>query len=158
MASNYTENYGLCQWEATDQVLRTEFNEDNAKVDAALGTLSEIVAKHTAAMAGFGNCKIESFSYTGTGTYGVNSPTRITFPKQPMLFFILGQTQFMTASKLTQRGTAIKFEGYGASVFAPMLTWNNNQVSFYDGSDANGQLNGTGITYWVFALYAEDEM
>ena len=36
MASNYTENYGLCQWEATDQVLRTEFNEDHAKIDAVL--------------------------------------------------------------------------------------------------------------------------
>lgn len=36
MASNYTEQYGLCQWEATDQVLRTDFNEDNAKIEAAL--------------------------------------------------------------------------------------------------------------------------
>ena len=36
MASNYTENYGLCQWEATDQVLRTDFNEDNAKIEAAI--------------------------------------------------------------------------------------------------------------------------
>ncbi len=36
MASNYTENYGLCQWEATDGVLRTDFNEDNAKIDEAL--------------------------------------------------------------------------------------------------------------------------
>ena len=40
MASKYTENYGLCQWEATDQVLRTEFNEDNQKVDTALNKLS----------------------------------------------------------------------------------------------------------------------
>ena len=40
MASNYTENYGLCQWEATDQVLRKEFNEDNAKIDGALQTLA----------------------------------------------------------------------------------------------------------------------
>ena len=40
MASNYTENYGLCQWEATDAVLRTDFNEDNAKIDEALNTLS----------------------------------------------------------------------------------------------------------------------
>ena len=39
MASNYTENYGLCQWEATDQVLREEFNQDNAKVDEALSQL-----------------------------------------------------------------------------------------------------------------------
>jgi len=36
MASNYTSNYGLCQWQASDKVLRTEFNADNAKIDAAL--------------------------------------------------------------------------------------------------------------------------
>ena len=36
MASNQTANYGLCQWEATDAVLRTDFNADNAKIDAAL--------------------------------------------------------------------------------------------------------------------------
>ena len=36
MASNQTSNYGLNQWEATDQVLRTDFNADNLKVDTAL--------------------------------------------------------------------------------------------------------------------------
>lgn len=36
MASNYTEQYKLCQWEATDQVLRTDFNEDNQKIEAAI--------------------------------------------------------------------------------------------------------------------------
>jgi len=43
MASNYTPNYSLCQWEADDQVLRTEFNADNAKIDAALKSLSTTV-------------------------------------------------------------------------------------------------------------------
>lgn len=43
MASNYTENYGLCQWEATDQVLREEFNQDNSKVDEALFQLQKAV-------------------------------------------------------------------------------------------------------------------
>lgn len=43
MASNYTENYGLCQWEATDQVLREEFNEGNRKVDEALKELDDQV-------------------------------------------------------------------------------------------------------------------
>ena len=43
MASNYTENYGLCQWEATDGVLRTDFNEDNEKIDDALKALSDQV-------------------------------------------------------------------------------------------------------------------
>ena len=36
MATNYTTNYQLNQWEPTDQVLRTEFNADNAKIEAAL--------------------------------------------------------------------------------------------------------------------------
>lgn len=36
MASNHTQQYGLSQWEATDQVLRTDFNEDNQKIEAAL--------------------------------------------------------------------------------------------------------------------------
>ena len=40
MSTNHTANYNLCQWEATDQVLRTDFNQDNAKIDAALKELS----------------------------------------------------------------------------------------------------------------------
>ena len=40
MASNHTTNFELCQWQADDQVKRTDFNEDNAKIDAALNALS----------------------------------------------------------------------------------------------------------------------
>ena len=40
MASNHTANYQLCQWQADDQVLRTDFNEDNAKIDSALKDLA----------------------------------------------------------------------------------------------------------------------
>jgi len=36
MSTNHTTNYNLCQWEAEDQVKRTDFNTDNAKLDAAL--------------------------------------------------------------------------------------------------------------------------
>ena len=36
MASNHTEHFSLNQWQADDQVLRTDFNEDNAKIDSAL--------------------------------------------------------------------------------------------------------------------------
>ena len=39
MASNYTEHYDLCQWEPTDAVQRVEFNQGNAKLDAALAEL-----------------------------------------------------------------------------------------------------------------------
>lgn len=40
MASNHTEHFSLNQWQADDQVLRTDFNENNAKIDAALNDLS----------------------------------------------------------------------------------------------------------------------
>lgn len=45
MASNYTEHYGLCQWEATDQVRREEFNDGNRKVDEALKGMEEQIGK-----------------------------------------------------------------------------------------------------------------
>ena len=41
MASGYTANYGLCQWQGEDKFLREEFNQDNAKIDAALFTLDQ---------------------------------------------------------------------------------------------------------------------
>ena len=45
MASNQTSSYGLSQWEAADAVQRLEFNADNAKVDAALKSLSDQVVQ-----------------------------------------------------------------------------------------------------------------
>ena len=45
MSTNHTTNYNLCQWLATDQVKRTDFNEDNAKIDTALKSLSDQVGQ-----------------------------------------------------------------------------------------------------------------
>lgn len=41
MASNYTNDFQLCQWEADDKVLRDDFNADNAKIEAALKQISQ---------------------------------------------------------------------------------------------------------------------
>lgn len=43
MASKQTEHYGLNQWEAGDNFLRAEFNEDNRKVDAAIAATPKVV-------------------------------------------------------------------------------------------------------------------
>ena len=45
MATNHTTNYELNQWLSTDQVLRTDFNADNVKLDTALNSLSGEVAQ-----------------------------------------------------------------------------------------------------------------
>ena len=55
MASNHTQHYGLCQWEATDAVLRTDFNEDNQKIDTALKTQASNISDLTAQMANKAN-------------------------------------------------------------------------------------------------------
>jgi len=44
MPSSYTPNYNLNQWEADDRVQRTDFNADNAKIDAALSGFSDRLA------------------------------------------------------------------------------------------------------------------
>ena len=51
MSTNHTTNYNLNQWEAADKVLRTDFNADNAKIDAALKGLSDQVAGKAAQSA-----------------------------------------------------------------------------------------------------------
>ena len=52
MSTNKTQHYQLNQWEAEDKVLRTEFNEDNQRLEDALTNLAEGLAgkAETAAM------------------------------------------------------------------------------------------------------------
>ena len=39
-----TQNYQLNQWEKTDRIKMEDFNEDNRKIDAALGALAGTLA------------------------------------------------------------------------------------------------------------------
>lgn len=60
MASGQTTNYKLNQWAAEDKVLRTDFNQDNARLDTALESLAtkEEMAQKAEVVVG---------SYTGDG-------------------------------------------------------------------------------------------
>ena len=44
--ANYTEHHQLHQWEPGDPFLRTDFNEDFAKIDGALGRLLPMTVLH----------------------------------------------------------------------------------------------------------------
>ena len=70
MASNHTEHFSLNQWLPDDQVKRTDFNEDNAKIDSALKDLAAEVAKKatTAALEALSK-KLASMPCLVTGTY-----------------------------------------------------------------------------------------
>ena len=70
MATNASEHLGLHLWEPTDQVLRTEFNENWQKIDTAAAEAQGIAerAQTTADTAySSGNKPFVVGNYTGTG-------------------------------------------------------------------------------------------
>ena len=167
MASNYTEHYDLCQWEATDAVRRVEFNADNAKVDAALDALAGQVAEKAdrddlAALsetvaevsAGMGNCDMELLTYTGTGAMGQSSPTRITFSVLPDAFLVVGDLAILLGrGGVKEAILACKDVIYSESfVSTSSLTWTGTQMSLYNGVDARYQMNSENKVYWVLGL------
>ena len=132
MASNYTEHYGLCQWEATDGVLRTEFNEDNRKVDEALNAR---------------NCLVWTTTYTGDG----GDSRTLTFPHRPHFVLIMGhyiQTLMMPHASHMQPRLS------NGSMSPLEVTWGERSVTFsreLDENDAYGS-NLKGEFYAVLAL------
>ena len=171
MASNYTSNYGLCQWEANDKVLRSEFNGDNAKIDAAISavdsrvdgkastsalnslkntvnSLSTTITGQGNTLGKKGNCQVAVTSYTGNG-----QDTRThTFPKKPVMFFIIGN--------------ALMFVGYGSTwamnhdgSFAINTAWSGASVTLSVNAitnQARAIANVNGKTYQIIALYNQE--
>lgn len=154
MASNYTENYGLCQWEATDQVLREEFNQDNAKMDEALEALDNLVTQHgeqlsaqEAAIAKLGNCRIYYTTYTGTGT----ATLKQTFPGKPLVVMVARTSEGY--SFIAWRGMQVVLphhQQYG-TLNLP-LTWGENSLSWSHDSSGERALNQSGAKYQMIAL------
>ncbi|OUQ82727.1 hypothetical protein [Flavonifractor sp. An10] len=64
--ASYTTNYQLHQWEASDDFLRTDFNEDFAKIDAGIKSAADAAAG--AASTAAGKARIVTGSYTGNGS------------------------------------------------------------------------------------------
>ena len=168
MAANQTTNYQLNQWEATDQVLRTDFNADNAKIDAALAAKAEVasltalsetvsglsstVAEHAAALDACGNCKIWTTTYQGNGQYGSSGRNSVTFPVRPLFAVVYSRDGILlpipayASQSWTNRGETLTY-----------LSWSGNTVSWYSSENsASYQLNAAGSTYFVLALYAAD--
>ena len=158
MASNFTENYGLCLWEATDQVLREEFNEGNRKVDEALADNTAAITALSVQLAAKGNCQIETFSYTGDGTYGEENPTVIKFSRMPLLYVILGYRTLVAGSYGAIHTQAIQYDSFGSITYITTLTttWEGSQLQIVSTRNGYQQINEGGQTYQVIALYAED--
>ena len=114
MATNHTTNYQLNQWEPTDQVLRTDFNADNAKLDAALAGLDAAKADREDLTALEGSLEAVSAdlttitfgSYTGDGEASRTISLGFT-PKAVLLMESSGRLFYSGASRYYCGGLAI---------------------------------------------------
>ena len=131
-----TQNLHLPQWEDTDRIMRTDFNDAMAKIDTAV--------------AAAGNCRVAHGSYVGTGTYGIDNPNSLTFPFRPLILLMGSSSQ----DKIWVCPTTT-FNGSTNSNVHYHLTWLDNGISWYvngTGSGANHQLNVADTTYTYTAF------
>lgn len=153
MPTNHTPNYQLSLWERADKVQMEDFNEDNAKIDAALKAETDARTALATQVAKRGNCQIWTGTYVGNGEAGIGKPTSFTFPKKPLAAFIIDDYEprwiFPWSGNLvtTQYNT---------------LKWNGNTISWYlqtapDRADPQKQLNYLGSTYRVVAFFEADK-
>lgn len=125
MATKHTEHYGLSQWELSDSVVMADFNEDNRKIDAALAA----------------GTKIQTGTYTGTGEFGPEHPTSITFDFEPKLVII--RPYDMSFKSILPINLLLWIKGVGKDSLdyndtARHFTLDGNTLSWYaDGSEAS---------------------
>lgn len=154
MPTNYTEHYALSQWEPGDKVQRTDFNADNAKIDAAIKAEADARAAadaaHAAALSKLGNCKLCISSYVGDGFWGVDHKMTLTFPKVPELLLIFGNNAFFRLVPLKEGQAVVLWDN---TRWFLNVTWNGSTASWYSTSGGNGQMNHSDATYRVLAFY-----
>ena len=176
MSTNHTEHYQLCLWEEDDPVQRTDFNEDNEKIEralkkkaeqSALDTLAGQVAKKAEqsaleALTGQvtaleqGRLRYKFDSYIGTGEVGAAHPNRLEFDFKPLVVIVADTVNWEYGGIPWVNGKPyghllLSFNG-GSYVD---LKWEDRAIQFYaglNGSTAIHQLNISGRTYKYFAL------
>lgn len=102
--------------------------------------------------------------YTGTGTYGKNNPTTLTFPFEPL--FIIGITSpkiynkefFSFVLNMAMAGPNYYQGRWFDSSHSPYLSMSNDRktVKFYSEDDADGQYNVSRNVYYFAAIGGHD--
>ena len=151
---NHTQNYQLSQWDADDPVLRTDFNADNAKIDAALKAETDARTAALSSLSSSRNCQAVITGYTGSGVSGESNPNYLSFARRPLFIHVGGEAASGFSAVYGQTLTTCYANG---AVRYIRITWSGNSVSWYE--DSNGykesptyQMNESGKQYKVFAL------
>ena len=139
MATNTSEHLGLHLWEPTDQVLRTEFNQNWTKIDTAVNAAQETAE---AAQSAAEQRPYVIGSYTGNG--GTQS---ITLGFQPSFVIITAQpansrdTAFIAISGGSEAASTLSFTETGFTVMVTPTSYETYPLT-----------NQTGTFYHYLAL------
>ena len=132
--ATFTTHYQLHQWVPEDDFLRTDFNADFAKIDAALGEKADQTALSAVQALAEGRCRIVYGQYTGDG----NSNQTINLGFRPKLVVAVangtgGTSNSATALEGASSGNAEivdgGFEASGSSVSGGMNV--NTRIYYY---------------------------
>jgi len=181
MASNHTPNYSLSQWEGGDQFSRLDFNEDNAKLDAALkgltdgkasassvsslasrvasleGGITQKADKSTVSSVQSSMLRIAMGQYTGNGLYESGNPRVLDFSSslgRPAKLLVVRQRDAEGEILLLLYGcTSSMWSLSGSSGSRGMntVTWSGNKVSWH-APESGSMLNKDGVVYLYFAI------
>ena len=156
MASNHTQHFALNRWDLNDQIIMDDFNDDNAKIDAALHNNAAALSALQTTLNTHG--KLTRFTYgssVGTGESGQNHPNSLTFDFYPMFIIIMSRAaQGRDQSPcFMMRGETV---GNSTETAASInLSWTDSGVSWYDVdsfSEPENQNNTEGVTYHYLAF------
>ena len=145
MASGQTTNYKLNQWAAEDPVLRTDFNQDNAKIDAALNAGMEAV-----------KALGETRPALLTGTYQGDGSTTNTHLAQmglnPRFLMVLSHNASQ-AHVLFLMGEAVLSKSGGSTVGAAPQVLRTDAGITFQGANSGQVMNSEWTKYSYIALY-----
>ena len=156
MASNHTQHFALNRWDLNDQIIMDDFNDDNAKIDAALHDNAATLSALQTTLNTHGKLTRFAYgSYVGTGESGQNHPNSLTFDFYPMFIIIMSRAaQGRDQSPcFMMRGETV---GNSTETAASInLSWTDSGVSWYDVdsfSEPENQNNTEGVTYHYLAF------
>ena len=151
---NHTQNYQLNQWGPEDKVQRTDFNADNAKIDAALKVeadartaLAQTVSSQGSTLSGHasslgkkGSCQTYTTTYSGNGT----QTRTFSFSGYPVLVHIreAGASSGFTFIRGLNCPTS---QTYSAS-------WSSRSLTLTNPAGNNFGFNYSGYNFFIFAL------
>lgn len=98
---------------------------------------------NTAQTTANGKGFVSSGSYTGTGRYGVNDKTKLTFAFSPKFVFIVGMSYNYFGFILQRMGYGIAASDFGTYCSPLIVNVSGNTVSWYNTTSGSYQLNET---------------